>query len=240
MNPLARGFYTAKEAAQLIEVGNVRRIHGWLSGYKNSDIGPLLERDYSRVGRIQELSFYDLMEVKFVEYFRENGVRVQTLRAALATAREVFGLQKPLASNKVRFIPSKDGKMILVDESDRVVATKDEDPHLWNLVNRQYEHYELIHDQIERGVEFDATSHLAKTWRPRPRTHPDIVIDPLRAYGKPIVSTGTPTSVIYEAWLAEGRNPVPVTEWFELTPSDVQSAIEFEVEIRGARNSVAA
>lgn len=240
MNPLARGFYTAKEAAQLIEVGNIHRINGWLSGYKNSDIGPLLERDYPKIGNAQELSFYDLMEVKFVEYFRESGVRVQTLRRALETAREVFGLQKPLATNRVRFIPSKDGKKILVDESDEAIATKDNDPSLWNLVNRQYEHYELIHDQIERGVEFDATSHLARTWRPRSKRFPKIIIDPLQAYGQPVIESGTPTGVIYDAWLAEGQDPIPVAEWFDLKPADVQMAVEFEAEIRRAKDSVAA
>jgi len=240
MNPLARGFYTSQEAARLIEIGHIRRINGWLNGYEASSRGPLINRDYEKLGGTQELSFYDLMEVKFVEYFRENGVRVQTLRAALITAREVFGLQKPLATNRVRFIPSKDGKKILVDESDKPVATKDDDPRLWNLVNRQYEHYVLIHEQIERGVEFDATSHLAKTWAPRPKSFPDILIDPRRAYGKPILPSGTPTAAVYEAWLAEDKNPVPVAEWFELLPVDVQKAVGFETDIRREKSAVAA
>lgn len=100
INPLAAGFYTISDAARLIEVGSARRILGWLRGYPKRRIGPLLNRDFMPIGGHEELSFLDLMEIRFVEYLREQGVKVQTLRKALENARIVFKEEKPLASEK--------------------------------------------------------------------------------------------------------------------------------------------
>ena len=66
VNPLARGFYSVKDAARLIENARARRIYGWLKGYPDRDIGPLLERDYTPINDRQELSFLDLIEVRFL------------------------------------------------------------------------------------------------------------------------------------------------------------------------------
>ena len=89
INLLAAGFYTVQEAARLIEVGSVRRITGWLRGYPGRNVEPLLTRDYAKIGDYEELSFLDLMEVRFVEHFREQGVKVRTLRRALENARPI-------------------------------------------------------------------------------------------------------------------------------------------------------
>src|SRR5579862_9281200 len=114
-NPIEQGFYTAAEAARLIEVGNTRRILGWLRGYQDRQVGPLIARDYkSKKKRTEELSFLDLIEVRFIEHFRELGVKVGTLRAALNNARVVFQHDKPLATDHFRFTAKENKKDILV------------------------------------------------------------------------------------------------------------------------------
>ncbi len=242
MNILGQGFYTTKEAAQLIEIGNLHRIQAWLDGYRNSMAGPLLIRDYRHHvdHSLHELSFFDLMEVRFVEFFRDHGVKLNTLRAGLETAREVFKTEKPFATNLIRFTVSKDKRAIYVKESDRQIATQNEDPRLWNLLTKQYEIVEITHDLIERNIEFDTNTHLARYWYPRHKEFPQVVINPLKAYGKPTVGNGTPTQVIYNVWLAENKDIGQIKNWFEISYTDAQAAINFEIHLRGERQGLAA
>jgi uncharacterized protein (DUF433 family) len=242
MSTLGQGFYTTREAAQLIEIGNLSRIKSWLEGYRKSAAGPLLRRDYEH--KVQnaphELSFYDLMEVRFVEFFRERGVKLNTLRAGLESAREVFNTDKPFATNLIRFTVSKNKKAIYVNESDKQIATNEEDPKLWNLLTRQYEIVQVTHDLIERGIEFDTITNLARYWHPRQKDFPQVVINPFKAYGKPIVGDGTPTQVIYDTWLAENRNIEVIKNWFDISYADAQAAVSFENNLRGEKEGIAA
>lgn len=240
MNILSQGFYTTREAADLIQADSTRRIQSWLDGYPKSNAGPLLCRDYHHEGKRapHELSFYDLIEVRFVEHFRQHGVKLSTLRAALVVAREKFG-PKPFASNKVRFRVGQN-KQIYVEDIDSPIASSSEDPKFWNLIKKQYEIVELLHQIIEKGIVFDPVTERAKIWRPRVDEHPDILIDPARAYGKPIVKSGIPTSTLYESWLAEGKDYDLIHEWYEVSPSEIKAAVSFESDLRSARETSAA
>lgn len=241
MNALAKGFYTVREAAELIEVGNSTRIKGWLDGYSSSHKEPLLRRDYKHQKPLSyhELSFYDLIEVRFVEHFRQHGVKPRTLRAALESAREIYKTDKPFATNKVRFCLSTDAKSIYVQESTIAIANKKEEPKLWNLLKQQYEIVEFIHKVIEDSIKFDASTNLAEIWQPRKKECPNIYINPKIAYGKPVVKSGIPTNVIYNMWNATNDLDV-VRNWFEITHAQAREAIRFENEIRGNTTTVAA
>jgi hypothetical protein len=119
-NALAQGFYTVSEAARLIEVGNAARIHGRLKGYPNRQIGPLLTRDYEPIEERQELSFLDLMEVRFVEHFRYHGVKMRPLRCAAERLREEFETQHPFATDRVHLVADKaDVFLVIMRESSR-------------------------------------------------------------------------------------------------------------------------
>jgi uncharacterized protein (DUF433 family) len=227
-NPLARGFYTVNDAARLIEAGRARRIMGWFRGYPRSQVGPLLVRDFQPIGGHEELSFLDLMEVRFVETFREAGVGVRALRQALVTARDVFKDEKPLVSARIRFVMTKDRKNLFSEEVLKPVAKATHDTRLWSLLTRQYEMYTFIMDRLERGVTFDPQTDLANQWTPRPDRFPDIIIDPRIAYGQPALPNGFPTQTIYESWRAEDEDYGSVSDWFDIPLTDVQSAVAFE------------
>lgn len=232
MNALSQGFYTSREAADLIEVGDMRRIKGWLDGYPGSRAGPLLSRDYHSAKKRapQELSFYDLIEVRFVEFFRDHGVKVSTLRNALEVSRDKLG-ERPFASCKVRFYASDDGQ-IYVRETDKPITDKGDDSKLWNLVKQQFEIVTALHAVIEKGLVFDPGTERARIWRPRVNDHPKVLIDPLQAYGKPIVESGVPTATIFDTWTAEGEDYGAVKDWYEISPAETRAAIAFEQDIR--------
>jgi hypothetical protein len=79
-DPLAGGFYSPVQAARLLQIENPQRILGWLSGYRNSGAGAVLDRDYDPIHGKIALSFWDLTEIRFLEHFRKQGLPLQTLR----------------------------------------------------------------------------------------------------------------------------------------------------------------
>ncbi|MGE3294636.1 MAG: hypothetical protein AB7I59_13335 [Geminicoccaceae bacterium] len=235
---MARGFYTVQEAARLIRIGSTQRIYGWLRGYPHRRIGPLLARDYQPVGSEEELSFLDLMEVRFVEHFREHGVRVRTLRLAAEKLRERFKTAHPFALDRVVFVADKAD--ILVEETLKESASAAEDPKLWSLLTSNYVIYEAIKQSLLPGVRFDTSTHLARAWVPVPDIFPRIVIDPKIAYGQPTGPSKIPTAALVDAWHAEGRNADAVSHWYEVPTLEVHEAVKFEKYLDEAKVAKAA
>jgi hypothetical protein len=93
-DPLLGGFYTVSEAARLLRIGNKQRIYRWISRDN-----AVLARDYEPVGGSQELSFWDLFEVRFVETFRAQGLSLQYLRKVATKARAEFRVTHPFAAS---------------------------------------------------------------------------------------------------------------------------------------------
>lgn len=226
--PLSGGFFTVPEAVRLIKVGNEQRIRGWLQGYPERP-GPILLRDYQPINKKQELSFLDLMEVRFVEHFREAGVKMRSLRHAAARLREEFKLAHPFASDRVVLVA--DRADVLVEEVLRKSAQEEEDPKLLSLLTNNYVMYEAIKQALIPGVRFEQSTRLAKSWAPRPERFPDITIDPLIAYGQPSVPEGVPTAVLYDDWQAEDEDYDAVAYWHKIPTPTVKKAIEFENEL---------
>src|SRR5260370_10733962 len=230
INSLVRVFYSVSEAAGLIGVGDRRRILGWLKGYPKRTTGPLISRDYEPINDQQELSFLDLLEVRFVEHFREQGVRVQTLRRCLETARELWNTDKPLATSHIRFKARRDGRDVLAEEVLRPAAEESNDLRLLSLCTRQYEIYAAIQDILVKGLSFDPRTHLAVRWVPRPDKFPKIIIDPAVAYARPIGPSKVPTAILYEAWKADGQKFDPISDWYEVPLVVATMAVDFALQ----------
>jgi uncharacterized protein (DUF433 family) len=226
LHALATGFYTVPEAARLIRVGSARRIYGWLRGYPSRDIGPLLNRDYQPIGDEEEVSFLDLMEIRFVMFFREKGVKITSLRKASDSLRKEFSTKHPFALSKV--LLKADKVDIYVVEILQKSAIEAGDVRLRSLVTNNYVMEEIIRQSILPGVEFDAATSLAKTWKPIPDSFPDIVVNPRRAFGQPTIPAGVPTATLYGAWKTEHQNFDVVADWYGVGAREVMDAVRFE------------
>ena len=237
VNPLGLGFYSVPEAARLIEVGSTRRIYGWLRGYSDRKSGPLIKRQFEPLEGQEEISFLDLMELRLIETLRDQEVKARTIRKAIVEARKIFENPKPFATDRI-FLKT-DGREVFVEEVLKKVAQEEQDKRLWNLVTKQYEHYELIQQSLIAGVTFDPESHLAKTWRPRPREFPDIIIDPRIAYGKPTTPSHVPTATLYELFKADNDSVDAAAEHFQIGPDEAEMGIRFEQTLR-EREKIAA
>ena len=237
-NPLARGFYTVPEAARLIHVGSTNRIYGWLRGYPKRQIGPLLTRDYQPIGGCEELSFLDLIEVRFVETFRDAGVKARSLRIAAHRLRDEFKTPHPFALDNVVLVADKAD--VFVEEVLRSSASEANDPRLRSLLTRNYVMYEAIKQSLLPGVRFDATTHLAECWAPVPDRFPKIVINPMVAYGQPAGPNRIATATLFDAWSAENEDADVVSYWYETPTAEVIQAVEFERHLNNRRAGQAA
>lgn len=237
-NPLGQGFYTVPEAARLIEHGNARRIYGWLRGFPNRATGPLIDRQFRPIENREEVGFLDLMELRLIEALRDYDVKPRTIRRALIEARELFNSNKPFATDRI--VLRTDGKHVFVEEILKKAARDERDKKLWNLITKQYEHYELIERTLTSGVAFDPATHLATTWIPRPLAFPHIRIDPHIAYGRPITTGNIPADAIFDAWKAENDNYPAVAEWFQIPAEEVEMAVRFQEELLRSPEALAA
>ena len=221
-DPLLAGFYSIGDATRLLGVSHAARLRGWINGWPNSKSGPIVDRDFKKSPTV---SFLDLMELRFIDYFRGQGVSMHTLRKAAEMARKEWSVQHPFALSNVKYLT--DRRHVIAQASEAVG-----DHSTWELASGQYLIWETIEATIAQGIIFDPATDLASSWKPRPGDHPDIVLDPARGFGKPLVdSAGIPTETLFRQWKAEDGNFDKVARWFDVSRGQVENAVRFELEL---------
>lgn len=220
------GLYTAREAAALLQEAprNVRR---WLGGYSYTENGdehsvpPLWQSDISGIGDSLELSFRDLIELRFVKAFLEAGIGLLAIRNCLAYARECAESDRPFSSGKFR----TDGRTIFLESLEQSA-----EPKLIDLKNKQY----VLKQVIERTFkDLDLEADAVARWRPY-KGKASIVIDPTRSFGQPIVArAGVPTAVLADAVAAEG-SVARVAKLYDVSESAIRDAVRFQNDLESA------
>jgi uncharacterized protein (DUF433 family) len=215
------GFYTVQEAARLLGMDRPERITRWLTSSAGGAL-PVVLRDFPKIGPQHELSFLDLVEVRFVEHFRQQKISLQALRTAAANARAALDVSHPFATSGVKF--QTDRKRVFLE-----TAKEAGDPHLLDLMTNQLVIYEMIERVLEKSLEFDL-SGFARQWRPAPESAPNVIVSPVFAFGRPVISSRhVPTGTLFQAWRAEGGNAEAVADWHDVHPEEVREAVEFEL-----------
>lgn len=218
------GFYTVSEAARLLKIDNEIRIRGWLRGY-GGGAGPVILRQYPLRNGTDEIGFYDLMELRFIDYFRRQKISLQSIRKAAAAARLELRHQHPFALSNIKFVT--DRKRIF-----HLTAEETKDTKLRDIVTGQYAMYDVIEQFLAKGIEFHPASNLPESWRPDPETFPDVILDPHRAHGLPILNKyGVPTSALFGLWRAEEQDYDAVADWYEIPREAVEQAVEYELDL---------
>ncbi len=217
-DPLLGGFYTVAEAARLLRIDNKQRIYRWLRDGGDA----VVKRDYRPIKETQEVSFWDLFEVRFVEAFRARGLSLQFLRKVAIKARDEFRTQHPFALAGSRYLT--DRRRIF----HQIASETHETTH--DVLSGQYEMYETIERVLAKGVEFNANTLLAEEWAPYAEC-PRVIINPRYAYGHPVIGRNKiPTAALYRQYLAE-RSHERVAAWYGVESNEVEEAVEFEVRL---------
>jgi uncharacterized protein (DUF433 family) len=227
---LGRGVYGAAEALRLI---NFRRqyeasrrtisrqtITRWLRGYDYSRDGithhsdPLWRPDYVNEDDTIELSFRDLIELRFVKAFRDVGLSLPTIRECFMRAVEEVKDERPFSTQRFR----TDGKTIFLEITDGI-----KEGELLDLKRRQAAFHRILAPSLH-DLEFDAD--IVARWFPLGKSRKTIVIDPARAFGRPIAA-GVPVEILSEAVAVEG-SPERVAKLYEVPVAAVRDAHSFQ------------
>jgi uncharacterized protein (DUF433 family) len=224
-NLLNTGLYTVPEAARLtrISTGKIRR---WLKGYDFKSGERVRHSDAVWQGELKPidnklaLSFRDLLELRFVDAFIRSGVSWRTMRRAHGQAQVKLMSTHPFCSNRI----FTDGRSILLRQ-----AEEDSDQALINLANDQGEFARIV-APFQKELEFSGADVV---WWPLGKNR-EVVIDPRRNFGQPTVTkSGVPTAILARSAKANSSQEI-VAHWYEVHPSEVRAAVEFEESLAKA------
>jgi len=223
---LGLGFYSVADAARLLRMPR-RNIRRWLAGYtymhrgELHEVPPLWTPELPRVDDGLELSFRDLIELRFVHEFTQAGLGLLVIRNCLDYARSVIDSDRPFLSSRFQ----TDGRTLYLESVER---SEKEEATLLDLKRKQYA-FKRVLEQSFKDLDIE-DSEVAR-WRPF-RGKDSIVIDPERSFGKPIASKfGVPTQALAEAVAAEG-SVERVAALYEVSLEAVKDAVKFESELR--------
>jgi uncharacterized protein (DUF433 family) len=214
------GLYSLADAAQLLRAPP-RSLRRWMEGYDYKSHDEIWVPDIPMIDDEVELSFRDLMELRFVRAFLEKGIGLQAVRNCLDYARRCMQSDRPFSTGRFR----TDGRTIFLES-----LADSEDPKLLDLKKKQYVFKQVVEQSFK---DLDLEGDLVARWRPY-RGKESIVVDPARSFGQPIASaSGVPTITLVDAVKAEGSVP-RVAAIYEVDRSVVQDAVRFHEELLAA------
>lgn len=234
------GIYSIQEASRLIGVPG-RDIRRWLFGYhyrktagdaeSRVDMAPLWATELAGEDYDEDvIGFRDLLELRFIHEFTQHGVSMQVVRRCLKNAADMYGVSHPMTLPKFR----TDGRTIYAE----ALHEQAKDNSLVDLKSRQSVFKDIIRPSLYTGIVYDESGKQASKWYPAGQKYSrsPIVMDPARQFGTPIIEmTGTPTSVLYASYLAEGAdaNAKAITaRVYEVPAKAVDGAVRFEEGLR--------
>lgn len=220
---IGRGVYSLREAERLAQVPR-RRIRRWVTGYEYAYRGglryspPVVETEQHGPNLEPIITFRDLLEIRFLNAFRDHGVSWYAIKVASERARELLSLDHPFSSRKFK----TDGRTIMAE-----LVSETGDEQLLDLVRSQWVFAKIIGGYLYDGIEFDDSDEPQRWW-PLGESH-HVVIDPVRSFGAPIVPVeGVRTRILADAIAAEGSIEA-AAEIYEVDPSAVGDAYLFEL-----------
>lgn len=224
MNIIGTGIYPLHQAARLVGA-EPRAIRRWLQGYSRKCRGesvrsqPLWKTQLRDEGLPEEvIGFRDLLELRMVAAFVRHGVDLKVIRATVDAAARNFGADYPLTSRN--FLT--DGKRIFLQAIEQATG----EPRLIDVLRKQYVFSDIIKPSLYAGIEYGNDGALR--WFPVNRRKA-IMLDPTVQFGTPVLAhAGIPTDTVYASFLAEGRDRAMVARVFDIEPSLVAAAVDFE------------
>lgn len=208
-----RGIYTYAEASKLLKL-SVAQIKGLVNGYKYKDKPqiPIIEKKTILYDDKEYLTFFDIIEIKFIKYFLDCGVKRKTIIEAYLKAKKELKKDNPFAT---RF--TSDGKNIFADNHKILLDMHDE----------QLSFRDICLPSMIDGIDFE--KDIPVRWRPYKQDLPDVLLDPSLKYGQPLVDTyNITTKTLYDAYKAENNNLSTVSEWYNVPIELIQQAVLFE------------
>lgn len=217
-NIIGLGVYTLQEAALYSHI-KTHKLSRWVFGTSNySSVieGQLCERHL--------VSFYDLVQSMAIDKARENKIPLQKIRQAIEFAQKEYNVQFPLAYNHRMLLYQRDlhielPNRMIIQASGRIkgqtLLREIVEPFIKDL------HFNDITGEVEKFV-------------PLRRYDREIVLDPNRLFGQPLVeNTGYRADILARARKAEGTIE-GAAEIYNVTIDDIKIAVDYMEQVKAA------
>lgn len=219
---LGTGLYSFPRAAQLtgIPAQSLRR---WASGRSAPEgltaAKGVIDLDLPDVDDERALSFLNLIELKLIGEFRRHNLSLQYIRRVVDVLQDSYSLEHPLACRRLM----TDGRSIFaeIDEMGEFACIE--------IAGRRPNHF-VMEDVVRpffHHIEFYEETDLAKCWFPAGKQG-GIVVDPLVAFGEPLLVNYGISTAILAALAKAGDSVERIAEWYEVPVDSARRAIEFE------------
>jgi uncharacterized protein (DUF433 family) len=220
-NPyLGVGLYTIGDAARILD-DSKSRVRGWLRGYKATTTGGLrqyrsyINRDLPEFEEQSVLTFADLIELKFIQMFRDKGVSPKTIIRVYDLLSERYKTNHPFTVRRIQ----TDGKNLL-----DLLGESKSGPIYEDVMRAQ-----TVLGRIAQPFFLKLKYHrdIASEYWPI-GVERRVVIAPEYAFGSPVESkSAVPTLVLYKGH--EAGEPVEaLADWYDVEPEGVSDAIAYE------------
>jgi hypothetical protein len=235
-NTNASAIYPVAYAARLVglDTDTARR---WARGYAYTHKGerkqaaPVVHLIRSDEARRLGLTFEELLTLRLVRAFRENGLGLPTIKKAAQVAVSQFGIENPFVSKAFR----SDGRKVFIELNQRGGVPGDERVMVDALTGQQ-QFRDVVEPSLFRDVVF--LGETPNEWFPLGQEHA-VVLRPDRVFGAPhVAGSGVRTDVIADAVAAEmvvakGNDEGAVSAvatWFGIPEASVRDAVAAEAK----------
>jgi uncharacterized protein (DUF433 family) len=225
---LERPLYSLAQVDRLLAL-RPGTAHRWIDGYERRG------RNYPPVVRLEStgseiVTWGEFVESRLLAEYRDKGVPLVRMRPAIEKLRKEFG-PYPLAKAK----PLIQGKELVRQIQEEVGL----DSALQIVVIRSGQLVlSVAAEHFLQSVQFSLDDEkIVERIYPFNGNH-DVVIDPLRQFGEPVVRS-VPTEVIAEEFDA-GDSVETIAELYELRPDQVEAALRYERQRIKAQSPAAA
>jgi uncharacterized protein (DUF433 family) len=215
------GLYSLPEAARLASIPS-RTLTNWVRGYRYPVDGRMTKaRPVIRPPDRDALSFVNLMEALALAGYREAGVPMQRVRKALDFATRVMEHPHILASERLL----TDGKELFWEYQER---SRNGELDLVNLSRQGQKVFPEAVMRYLRQVEWGPDRFVARWWPGPERGRGQVVVDPRRAFGAPVIAgTGVRTEDLFSRFRA-GEPLDELAHDYGVKLGDVEAAIRIE------------
>ena len=186
-------------------------------------VNHVLDRADNRSHRRSEgryiLDFADLIEIRNIRAFRQEGVSMRVLVRTAAHCRDRFDTAYPFSDQ--RFL--SDGAAIFAETAAGLEDVS---------ANSQLTFEDVVRPSLFEPIDWDGNEPVrwypSKEWQVEidPKS---VCLDPKYAFGAPIVSQyRVATRTLVDAYHAEGKDPRAVTSRYKVSEQAVNDALAFE------------
>ena len=223
------GIFTISDVVLLTGI-HATRVRRWVEEYSYRTMGgrkfsaPLWRFEHLNAsnGDIW-LTFDEMLEIRFVHQFREQGVTLAKIKAAIAELRELVGAPYPFSRQKIY----TDGASLFMtlDMGRRGRG-------LYELTgSKNFVFPEVVWENLRTGLIF--RNGIAVRWHPCEEAR-RVLVDPAIAFGQPVIEgTRISTYVLASAYKVE-KDYTEVARWFGIGEDAVRDAVLFHTAKRAA------